>query len=198
MKTQRIKNYMLLALIIVVGLYTIWHNFSDISDDQTPDNSNLIVNDAPSDDTLISELNQSTVTEESEDVSDPIESLESTQNPNQSALDSISGYDDITGIVWIVDLPRYVADSYKLYNLDGWNGKVDGQTDGTKAGGHFGNYDNQLPIYDTNGNEISYKEFDVNNKIEGQSRDAERFVVGSDQSVYYTSNHYDTFVKIIE
>ena len=34
------------------------------------------------------------------------------------------------------------------------------------------------------------KEFDVNNRIPGMDRDAERFVVGSDGSIYYTDSHY--------
>ncbi|MDA3846196.1 MAG: hypothetical protein PF505_06595, partial [Vallitaleaceae bacterium] len=107
-------------------------------------------------------------------------------------------FSDVTDVVRLYDLPSYVILSYEKYDADGWNSNVDGQTDGTKAGGKWSNYDDQLPLYDVNGSELTYKEFDVNNKVEGQSRDAQRFVVGSDHSVYYTIDHYDSFVKIIE
>ena len=56
--------------------------------------------------------------------------------------------------------------------------------------------DNQLSTVDSKGNSITYREFDVNNKIAGQSRDAERLIRGSDNSVYYTNNHYQTFIKL--
>ena len=49
---------------------------------------------------------------------------------------------------------------------------------------------NYLPTIDNSGNPISYKEFDVNNKIPEVTRDGERFVVGSDGSLYYTDSHY--------
>ena len=34
------------------------------------------------------------------------------------------------------------------------------------------------------------KEFDVNSRIPDSRRDKERFVVGSDGSIYYTDSHY--------
>jgi len=49
---------------------------------------------------------------------------------------------------------------------------------------------------DANGNVIKYKEFDVNNKELFEDRDNERFIHGSDGSVYYTNDHYETFIKI--
>lgn len=114
------------------------------------------------------------------------------------ALKSINGYYDVTSVQWLEDQDDYVIESYLKYAADGWYGLVDGQSYGTKAGGRWGNYDDQLPEYDDNNNEITYKEFDVNDKIDGRSRDAERFVVGSDGSVYYTYDHYDSFIKVIE
>lgn len=53
----------------------------------------------------------------------------------------------------------------------------------------FKHRDNQLPVVDSKGNPITYREFDVNNKIVGQARDAECFIRGSNGSVYYTNNH---------
>lgn len=47
-----------------------------------------------------------------------------------------------------------------------------------------------------NGTPITYREHDVNNKNPGSARDAQRFVTGSDGSVYYTDDHYSTFTKL--
>ncbi len=102
-------------------------------------------------------------------------------------------------------LPNYVKDAYSKYNTNGWNGNYAGQTAGTKAGGTYKNLDGPLPNVDAKGTPITYKEFDVNNKLPDASRDAERFVVGSDGSIYYTDSHYgdkaspsglDKFIKI--
>jgi guanyl-specific ribonuclease Sa len=43
---------------------------------------------------------------------------------------------------------------------------------------------------------INYKEYDVNPYVKGQNRGTERIIVGDDGSVWYTNNHYDTFIKI--
>ena len=56
----------------------------------------------------------------------------------------------------------------------------------------------QLPQTDNNGKPITYQEFDVNNKLPGSLRDAERFVRGSDGRTYYTPDHYNTFQEIID
>ena len=54
----------------------------------------------------------------------------------------------------------------------------------------------QLPQKDKKGNAISYQEWDVNPKVHGVNRGAERLVTGSDGSAYFTSDHYRTFTKI--
>lgn len=51
------------------------------------------------------------------------------------------------------------------------------------------NRDGDLFTVDGWGNNITYREFDINNCVRGR-RDMERFVVGSDNSVYYTDSHY--------
>ena len=91
---------------------------------------------------------------------------------------------------------RLFTDSYKKYGIDGWKGPRPDQTPGTRGGRSYKNYDKTLPQTDGEGNDITYREFDVNNKIEGQNRDAERFIIGSDGSIYYTNDHYQTFIKI--
>ncbi len=92
-------------------------------------------------------------------------------------------------------LPSNALYSYQQYSNSGWGGNYSGQTPGTHANGSWGNTNGSLPSFDVYGVAITYKEFDVNN-YNGVSRDAERFIVGSDGSVYYTNDHYNTFVKI--
>ena len=93
------------------------------------------------------------------------------------------------------ELPENVQDSLKNYEGNDWNGKSD-KTSGTKDGGSFRNDEGKLPKQDAYGNDIQYRECDVNNKQTVQSRDAERFVTGSDGTVYYTDDHYETFIKV--
>lgn len=40
---------------------------------------------------------------------------------------------------------------------------------------------------------VAYKEYDVNPKVSGQNRGAERIVLGNDGSRYYTGDHYASF-----
>lgn len=97
----------------------------------------------------------------------------------------------------ISELPENVQEAYKGYEEQGWQGILPGATMGTSAGGEFANRDGDLPVTDAKGNPISYREFDVNNKpADGAYRDGERFVKGSDGSVYYTSDHYLSFTRI--
>ena len=93
------------------------------------------------------------------------------------------------GKISLSDLPENVQESFNKYDKAGWQGNVSGQTPGTNAGRKWGNRDSQLPTVDVNGNPITYREFDVNN-YNGIRRDGERFVVGSDGSVWYTDSHY--------
>ena len=94
------------------------------------------------------------------------------------------------------DLPTNVQNSYKKYSDIKWEGNFKGQTEGTAAGKKFRNADNSLPNIDKHDSPITYKEFDVNNKLPSKGRDGERFVRGSDGSVYYTDDHYKTFKQI--
>ena len=93
-------------------------------------------------------------------------------------------------------LPENAQDAFKKYEQYGWKGNVPGQTKGTCAGGKYRNDDGFLPSTDHSGKPIEYRKFDVNNRAPGQGRDAQRFVVGSDGSIYYTDEHYHGFVKI--
>jgi guanyl-specific ribonuclease Sa len=53
-----------------------------------------------------------------------------------------------------------------------------------------------LPRVDDEGRPISYREWDVNPKVPGVNRGAERLVTGSDGSAYYTDDHYRSFAKV--
>jgi ribonuclease T1 len=53
-----------------------------------------------------------------------------------------------------------------------------------------------LPRRDDHGRAITYQEWDVNRKVAGVNRGAERLITGSDGSAYYTMDHYRTFTKI--
>ena len=67
---------------------------------------------------------------------------------------------------------------------------------GYQGGRGFHNEEKRLPQKDKEGNTISYQEWDVNPKVQGVNRGAERLVTGSDGSAYYTSDHYRTFTKV--
>ena len=67
---------------------------------------------------------------------------------------------------------------------------------GYKGGSVFGNTDRILPELDAEGNQITYREWDVNPNIQGVVRGAERLVTGSDGSAYHTGNHYRSFLQI--
>ncbi len=68
--------------------------------------------------------------------------------------------------------------------------------DGYVGGRVFQNREKQVPMTDDNGNKIKYQEWDVNPKISGQNRGAERIVTGSDGRSWYTSDHYRSFTLI--
>jgi guanyl-specific ribonuclease Sa len=53
-----------------------------------------------------------------------------------------------------------------------------------------------LPRFDAQGRLIRYREWDVNRRMPGRNRGAERLVTGSDGRVYYTNDHYATFRRI--
>jgi hypothetical protein len=211
MDMKKIKKIIAIGILLVVGLYSVWNYFSE--DQNTQDDAYDAVEDIAGDEdelVLVEEVpdeqdgNQGQDddpepdTTEAQDVIAEPDVEPAHQSDYDLMLESIADYRDIVGVIYTDQLPENVRSSYERYSDDGWEGLVSGQSEGTKAGGYWGNYDDQLPIYGDNGSVLSYNEFDVNNKIQGQSRDAERFVVASDGCVYYTNNHYDSFEKIIE
>jgi len=67
---------------------------------------------------------------------------------------------------------------------------------GYVGGRRFGNFEGLLPKKDASGKRIEYQEWDVNSKIQGKNRGAERLVTGSDGKEYYTNNHYGSFLLV--
>jgi guanyl-specific ribonuclease Sa len=53
-----------------------------------------------------------------------------------------------------------------------------------------------LPRIDADGDPIEYHEWDVNRRVPGRNRGAERLVTGTDGSAYFTDDHYKTFKTI--
>jgi guanyl-specific ribonuclease Sa len=66
--------------------------------------------------------------------------------------------------------------------------------EGYEGGRRFGNFEGRLPVADSTGNSVSYREWDVNPRLKGVNRGAERLVTASDGSAYYTDNHYGSFL----
>ncbi|WP_067679918.1 ribonuclease domain-containing protein [Nocardia miyunensis] len=66
---------------------------------------------------------------------------------------------------------------------------------GTKGGTTWSDREGNLPRTG-NGKAIRYREWDVNRKVSGHSRDADRIVTGDDGSAWYTDDHYATFCRM--
>jgi guanyl-specific ribonuclease Sa len=67
---------------------------------------------------------------------------------------------------------------------------------GYVGGRTFENREQRLPLSDARHQRINYQEWDVNPKVAGQNRGPERLITGSNQSAWYTANHYKTFLQI--
>ena len=91
--------------------------------------------------------------------------------------------------------PDAAAPAYVLRVLDyvQKNGRA---PEGYVGGREFQNREKRLPAEGSGGRIIRYREWDVHPKAEGKNRGAERLVTGSDQSAWYTKDHYKSFLKI--
>jgi ribonuclease T1 len=68
--------------------------------------------------------------------------------------------------------------------------------EGYVGGRTFQNREKNLPLKTRDGQKIQYREWDVYPKKQGKNRGAERLITGSDQSAWYTKDHYKTFTRI--
>ncbi len=87
-------------------------------------------------------------------------------------------------------VPQYVQEVLTYIRIKGH------EPEGFVGGREFQNREKRLPIKTPDGKTIRYSEWDVHPKVKGKSRGPERLVTGSDQSAYYTKDHYKTFLKI--
>lgn len=104
------------------------------------------------------------------------------------------------GEVSVDELPKEAQEYYRRYVEDGWQTTSSGLEGKTQAGGDFNNDPNpgetKLPELTDDGEKITYKEFDAETTLKGK-RGKKRFVHGSDNSTYYTDDHYKTYNKVL-
>ncbi|MEY4936775.1 MAG: hypothetical protein RIS64_3134 [Bacteroidota bacterium] len=86
---------------------------------------------------------------------------------------------------------RIPAKAFKVLKYVRENGVA---PSGYEGGRRFGNYEKRLPQRDGN-QRINYQEWDVNPKIQGKNRGAERLIT-SPVKAYYTGDHYRTFIEM--
>jgi ribonuclease T1 len=86
---------------------------------------------------------------------------------------------------------RIPAKAFKVLKYVRENGVA---PSGYEGGRRFGNYEKRLPQKDGN-QRINYQEWDVNPKIQGKNRGAERLIT-SPVKAYYTGDHYRTFIEM--
>ncbi|MCX2963775.1 ribonuclease domain-containing protein [Gordonia aquimaris] len=108
------------------------------------------------------------------------------------ATRGVAGNATATGTV-AADIPAHVMATLALIDAGEWPEAADAP--GTRGGSVFRNNEGLLPATSAGGR-IDYREWDVNPKEPGRSRDAERIVTGSDGSAWYTDDHYRSFVQI--
>lgn len=92
------------------------------------------------------------------------------------------------------DIPAHVRRTLMLIDDGSWPAAADAP--GTRGGDTFRNAERRLPRTAADGSAIRYREWDVNPKLPGRNRDAERIVTGDDGSAWYTDDHYRSFVSI--
>lgn len=84
----------------------------------------------------------------------------------------------------------------KVYDVLKYIRANDRAMEGYEGGRVFTNREKIVPQQDDKGNAISYQEWDVNPKIQGQNRGTERILTGSDGRAWYTNDHYQSFKEI--
>ncbi|TSE02057.1 ribonuclease [Skermania sp. ID1734] len=91
-------------------------------------------------------------------------------------------------------VPAQAYTTLRLIDAGDWPAAA--HAPGTKGGDTWRNSGGDLPRKTSAGVAISYREWDVNAKQRGRTRDAERIVTGSDGSAWYTGDHYRTFTRM--
>jgi ribonuclease T1 len=109
------------------------------------------------------------------------------QSKNGAASDTNFGQQASNGAV--------PAKAYDLLKYIKANGSA---PNGYVGGRNFMNREKRLIVTDASGQRIKYQEWDVNPKQRGKNRGTERVITGSDNTAYYTNDHYRTFTKFNE
>ncbi len=97
---------------------------------------------------------------------------------------------DIPAAAGQKDVPAYVFEVLSYVK------QHDTAPEGYVGGRNFQNREKNLPQKSKDGRKIRYREWDVFPKKQGRNRGAERLVTGSDNSAWYTKDHYAHFTRI--
>jgi ribonuclease T1 len=85
----------------------------------------------------------------------------------------------------------------KVFEVLKYIDTYDKAPNGYVGGRRFGNYEKLLPQKNkVSQKKINYREWDVNKKVKGKNRGAERLVTGDDKSAFYTVDHYKSFKQV--
>lgn len=120
---------------------------------------------------------------------------ESITYDDGGSLDEYGTYSSAEDVAYYLHVYGHLPDNYITKaeaEEEGWDAQKGNLWDvayGASIGGdYFGNYEGRLPRGER------YYECDVN--YEGGFRGAERLIFTEDGDVYYTADHYETFVKL--
>ena len=120
---------------------------------------------------------------------------ESITYDDGGSLDEYGTYSSTEDVAYYLHVYGHLPDNYITKaeaEQEGWDAQKGNLWDvayGSSIGGdYFGNYEGRLPRGE------KYYECDVN--YEGGYRGAERLIFTEDGDVYYTADHYETFVKL--
>lgn len=116
--------------------------------------------------------------------------------PRTVAADRTAAPSQTMGPRGVVPVPVSAAAWATLAEIDSGRWPGSANAPGTKGGDTWRNREGTLPRTDVAGARIDYREWDVNPKRRGETRDAERIVTGSDTSAWYTGDHYQSFVRM--
>jgi guanyl-specific ribonuclease Sa len=91
-------------------------------------------------------------------------------------------------------LPKQNSVPQSAFKVVGYANKKNGAAQNGYVGGRIFNNDprgggQELPRIDAQGNSIIYREYDTNKHVKGQDRGAERVIIGSNGTAYYTRDH---------
>ena len=119
-----------------------------------------------------------------------------SDKPSPAALDEVGEYTSAEDVALYLHLYGHLPQNFitkKDARALGWNGGgLDDYADGKCIGGdRFGNYEGLLP--DAPGRE--YHECDIDT-LHAASRGAKRIVYSNDGLIYYTEDHYESFILL--